>query len=112
MPSPEVCISGLSDALHAKWQRLQEQLRRHGHVLVAYSGGVDSAFLAWAAYRALERNMLAVLADSPSLARTQMRDAVAFAQEQSIPLTIIQTEEMDNPEYRQNDAYAMFPLQG
>ena len=93
-------------------QRLQEQLRRLGHVLVAYSGGVDSAFLAWAAYRELGENMLAVLADSPSLARSQMRDAVAFAQEQGIPLTIIQTEEMERPEYRQNDASAMLPLQG
>jgi uncharacterized protein len=51
---------------------------------------------------------LAVLADSPSLARSQMRDAVAFAQEQAIPLTIIQTDEMKRPEYRQNDASRCF----
>ena len=108
MPSLELAISGSSDALNAKWQRLQEQLRRLGHLLVAYSGGVDSAFLAWAAYRVLGRDMLAVLADSPSLARSQMRDAVAFAQEQDIPLTVIQTGEMENPEYRQNDASRCF----
>ena len=64
---------------------------------MAYSGGVDSAFLAWAAHRELGDEMLAVLADSPSLARSQMHDAVAFAQEQGIPLTVIATAEMDNP---------------
>ena len=50
--------------------------------------------------------MLAVLADSPSLARSQMRDAVAFAQEQGIPLTIIQTDEMEQPEYRRTMRHA------
>jgi uncharacterized protein len=108
MPTPETTLPDSSDALQAKSQRLQEQLRRLGRVLVAYSGGVDSAFLAWAARRELGANFLAVLADSPSLARSQMRDAVAFAKEQGIPLTIIQTEEMERPEYRQNDASRCF----
>ena len=108
MPTPETTLPDSSDALQAKSQRLQEQLRRLGRVLVAYSGGVDSAFLAWAAHRELGANFLAVLADSPSLARSQMRDAVAFAKEQGIPLTIIQTEEMERPEYRQNDASRCF----
>ena len=105
---PETVISGSTEALNAKSQRLQEQLRGLGRLLVAYSGGVDSAFLAWAAHRELGENMLAVLADSPSLARSQMHDAVAFAQELSIPLTIIQTLEMERPEYRQNDASRCF----
>jgi uncharacterized protein len=77
-------------------------------VLVAYSGGVDSAFLAWAAHQELGEKMLAVLADSPSLARSQMQDAVAFAQEQGIPLAIIQTAELESPEYRKNDASRCF----
>ena len=79
-----------------------------GDVLVAYSGGVDSAFLAWAVFRQLGDNMLAVLADSPSLARSQMQDAVAFTQEQGIPLAILQTSEMERPEYRQNDGLRCF----
>lgn len=97
-----------SDALSVKSQRLTKHLRSLGRVVVAYSGGVDSAFLAWAAHCELGRNMLAVLADSPSLARFQMQDAVAFAHEQEIPLSIIQTAEMERVEYRKNDASRCF----
>ena len=96
------------DSMTAKSQRLQEQLRGLGRLLVAYSGGVDSAFLAWAAHQALGADMLAVLADSPSLARSQMHDAVGFAEEQGIPLAIIQTDEMERAEYRKNDAARCF----
>jgi len=95
-------------SLTAKSQRLQEHLRGLGRVLVAYSGGTDSAYLAWSAHQALGENMLAVLADSPSLARSQMQDAVAFTEEQSIPLAIIQTAEMERTEYRKNDASRCF----
>jgi uncharacterized protein len=53
-------------------------------------------------------NMLAVIADSPSLARTHLQDAIAFAEEQHIPLQIIQTAEMDRPEYVRNDGQRCF----
>jgi len=96
------------DPLAAKSLQLRQQLHGLGRVLVAYSGGTDSAFLAWAACRELGENMLAVLADSPSLARSQMQDAVAFAEEQGIPFTMIQTAEMDRAEYRRNDAARCF----
>ncbi|MGB7553577.1 MAG: TIGR00268 family protein, partial [Candidatus Korobacteraceae bacterium] len=89
--------------LDAKSRALAEHLRSLGRVLVAYSGGVDSGFLAWAAHRELGGDMLAMLADSPSLARSQMRDAVAFAEEQGIPLSVIATGEIERPEYVRND---------
>jgi uncharacterized protein len=89
--------------LHDKYARLQEVLRGLDTVLIAYSGGVDSAYLAWAAHQALGEKMLAVIADSPSLARSHFTDAVAFAKSHDIPLTIIKTVEMENPEYVRND---------
>jgi len=101
MQSPEIPIS-------AKDSQLQASIRQLGRVLVAYSGGVDSAYLAWAAYRVLGSAMLAVIADSPSLARTQLSDAVAFASEQQIPVEVISTSELDRPEYIRNDGQRCF----
>ena len=95
-------------SLASKRQRLEEILRASGRVLVAYSGGVDSAYLAWLAHQQLGGNMLAIVADSPSLARTQLADAVAFAREQEIPLEVISTSEPDRPEYARNDGQRCF----
>jgi uncharacterized protein len=94
--------------LEAKRFALDTQLEGQGRLLVAYSGGVDSAFLAWAAHKVLGDKMLAVIADSPSLARTHLQDAIAFATEQSIPLEVITTDELDRPEYARNDASRCF----
>lgn len=77
-------------------------------MLVAYSGGVDSAYLAHEAHLVLGEQMLAVIADSPSLARAHLVDAIAFANEQRIPLQVISTGEMDNPEYVRNDGQRCF----
>src|SRR6201988_1962377 len=99
---------GMAGDLEAKPALLQARLRRLGRILVAYSGEVDSAYLAWAAFQALGKNMLAVIADSPSLARIQLSDAIAFAREQSIPLEVVQTSELDRAEYVRNDAQRCF----
>ena len=101
MPTP-------ASSLDFKSAALDRRLRDLGRTLVAYSGGVDSAFLAWAAHRVLKGDMLAVIADSPSLARTHLADAVAFAREQNMPLEVIATEELDRPEYIRNDASRCF----
>ena len=94
--------------LAAKQQRLSEILSGLGRTLVAYSGGIDSAYLAYSAHQVLGENMLAVIADSPSLARTHLQDAIAFAQEQHISLRVVQTSEMDKAEYVRNDAARCF----
>jgi len=94
--------------LSAKRTALEGAIRRLERTLVAYSGGVDSAFLAWAAYQVLGKDMLAVIADSPSLARAQLADAISFAGEQGIPLKVLATAELDRPEYARNDASRCF----
>jgi uncharacterized protein len=101
-------MSALETDVAAKGASLQTALRTLGRTLVAYSGGVDSAYLAWAAYQALGDHMLAIIADSPSLASTQLEDAVAFAREQAIPLEIVPTAELERPEYVRNDAQRCF----
>jgi uncharacterized protein len=92
----------------SKRKLLDTKIRALGRTLVAYSGGVDSAFLAWATYKALGSDMLAVIADSPSLARTHLAEAVAFAREQRIPLEVVNTSELDRAEYIRNDASRCF----
>src|SRR5438132_7798534 len=94
--------------LASKRAVLDKSLRTLGRTLLAYSGGVDSAFLAYAAHEVLGDDMLAVIADSPSLARTHLADAVAFARAQNIPLEIVATAELDRPEYARNDATRCF----
>ena len=92
----------------AKLHALESRLKQLGRLMVAYSGGVDSAFLAATAHRVLGEKMLAVLADSPSLARRDMEQACAFARSLEMPLQVVATEELDKPEYARNDANRCF----
>lgn len=85
-----------------KLEELQKILASYGSCLVAYSGGVDSVFLAFVAHQVLGEKSLAVLADSPSLPRRELDEAVAVAGQFSIPLRIVRTEEFDNPAYLSN----------
>lgn len=98
----------LNADLVAKDFRLGAIFARLGSVLVAYSGGTDSAYLAWAAHRALGERMLAVIADSPSLPRTELESATAFAAAQHIPLRVVHTAEVQNPDYARNDSQRCF----
>jgi uncharacterized protein len=92
----------------SKLLALEARLEQLGSLMVAYSGGVDSAFLAATAHRVLGARMLAVLADSPSLARRDFEQACAFAHSLQMPLHIVATEELDRPEYQRNDANRCF----
>ncbi len=99
-----IAASETAEKLHA----LEERLQALGSVMVAYSGGVDSAFLAATAHRVLGERMTAVLADSPSLARRDLEQAMAFAHTLGMPLRVISTDELDRPEYQRNDANRCF----
>jgi len=99
---------GSPASLDLKLAQLKQALGNGGRLLVAYSGGIDSAFLAWTAHQVLGNQMLAVIADSPSLARTHLDDAIAFAREMGIPVEIIATSELENPDYVRNDSSRCF----
>lgn len=71
--------------------------------VVAYSGGADSAFLAFATHEALGDGAVAVTADSPSLPRQELRRAKAFAERHGIPHRVVDTGELDDPRYARND---------
>ena len=94
--------------LDQKNEALRTRLAALNTALVAYSGGTDSAFVAWVAWRVMGPRMLAVLADSPSLPRQELKSAVSFVQEMQIPLKIVPTGEMTKPEYVRNDAARCF----
>jgi uncharacterized protein len=94
--------------LYDKHALLQEMLAATGSLLVAYSGGTDSAYLAYAAHRALGDRMLAVIADSASLPRKELAAALAFTAEHGIPTHILQTAELEKADYIRNDAQRCF----
>lgn len=102
------CVTIETMDLAEKASLLTLKIRELGSVLVAYSGGTDSAFLAWAAYQALGDKMLAVIADSPSLARAELEAALKFTEEHGIPTEVIRTAEVEKPEYARNDSQRCF----
>jgi uncharacterized protein len=91
-----------------KQDRLLGLLQQFGSVIVAYSGGADSAYLAWAAHLVLGDRAVAITADSASLPESHKRDAEAFAREWGIRHEYIATHEFDNPDYVKNDGDRCF----
>ncbi|HEY3940751.1 MAG TPA: ATP-dependent sacrificial sulfur transferase LarE [Bryobacteraceae bacterium] len=94
--------------LDAKEQTLFASLRGLSRIIVAYSGGTDSAYLAWAAHRVLGGNAIAITADSASIPASHKRDAEAFARECGFRHEYIQTHEFENPDYVKNDQNRCF----
>jgi uncharacterized protein len=100
-----VALSAADEAsLAVKETRLYARLGEFESLLIAYSGGVDSAFLAVAASRALGDRLLCVTADSPSYPRRHRELAERIAREFRLPHEFIETREMERPEYRANPA--------
>src|SRR5437588_3377320 len=94
--------------MEEKQQHLFSILRDMGHVIVAYSGGTDSAYLAWAANEALGSRSVAITADSASIPESHKRDAIDFARQFGIRHELIPTHEFENPDYLKNDANRCF----
>ncbi len=109
MPSSESSINNplwkpdLPEELGRKSKDLTDLLSRHRRVVAAFSGGVDSAFVAYAARTVLGREgVLAVVADSPSIPRRELAGALEFAVRHDIPCEVVETREEDEPGYIAN----------
>jgi uncharacterized protein len=94
--------------LEAKQEKLFAILKRLDRVIVAYSGGTDSAYLAWAAHSVLGDGAIAITADSASIPASHKRDAEAFARECGFRHEYVDTYEFENPDYIRNDKNRCF----
>ena len=94
----------LSDvgAVEAKREKLREILRAHAPMLIAYSGGVDSTYLLAEAVQTIGAQAVGVIADSPSLPRAALSEALAVARSFGATVEVVQTLELNNPDYAAN----------
>jgi len=92
----------IAEPLRAKYVDLMRRIGSAESALVAFSGGVDSALLAFLAHQALGDRALAVTADSPSIPRRQLEEATRFAATLGLPHEVITTDEVDDPQYQEN----------
>jgi uncharacterized protein len=95
-------LDGTFESGMSKLAALRERLRSYGSCLVAYSGGVDSVFLAYVAHEVLGPRAMAAIADTPSLPRRELQEALDIAQRFNIPVRQVKSREFDNPVYLSN----------
>ena len=97
-----LCLVATNPDLTVKKQRLRELIQAWPSAFVAYSGGVDSAFLLWTAHQLLGPKVTGILGDSPSLPRTEHTAALAFAKKHGLPVEVLRTLELEDPSYASN----------
>ena len=102
--TPDAGLSGGARDLAAKEARLRRSIAACESMIVAFSGGVDSAYLAWVATQVLGPAALCVTADSPSYADRHRQLACRTARECGFRHEIVRTTELERPEYRANPA--------
>jgi uncharacterized protein len=95
-------VNVVQDVAHRKLAKLEDLLKDMGEVIVAFSGGVDSSFLLWAAHRMLGERALAVTGKSESVATGQLEEARQLAERLGVRHVILDTEELQNPLYVAN----------
>ncbi|EDY19832.1 ExsB family protein [Chthoniobacter flavus Ellin428] len=88
--------------MNEKLAQLRAQLQAHAPLVIAYSGGVDSAYLLAEAHKTLGSQVLGVIADSASLPRQALADALALAEQIGVRVEVVKTGELDNPDYASN----------